>query len=51
VAPNPAQTFLTASVRKADALPQELRWTLLKDEKTVGEAVLAVYPEYNRIPQ
>jgi hypothetical protein len=47
----PAQLFLTAPVRKADAPPQELRWTLLDDGKPVGEAALTVYPEYNGVPQ
>jgi hypothetical protein len=47
----PAQLFLTATVRKADAPPQELRWTLLDGEKLVGEASVEVYPEYNGVPQ
>ena len=47
----PAQLFLTAPVRKPDAPPQELRWTLLDGGKPVGEAALTVYPEYNGVPQ
>jgi hypothetical protein len=47
----PAQLFLTAPVRRADAPPQELRWSLLEGGKTVGEATLLVYPEYNGVPQ
>jgi LmbE family N-acetylglucosaminyl deacetylase len=47
----PAQLFLTAPVRKADAPPQELRWTLLDGEKPVGNAALTVYPEHNGVPQ
>jgi LmbE family N-acetylglucosaminyl deacetylase len=47
----PAQLFLTAPVRKADASPQELRWTLLDGGKPVGDASVMVYPEYNGVPQ
>jgi hypothetical protein len=47
----PAQLFLTAPVRKADASPQELRWTLLDGGKPLVEATVAVYPENNGVPQ
>jgi LmbE family N-acetylglucosaminyl deacetylase len=47
----PAQLFLTAPVRKADEPPQELRWTVLDGGKSVGEVTLAVYAEYNGVPQ
>jgi LmbE family N-acetylglucosaminyl deacetylase len=47
----PAQLFLTAPAKKADAPPQDLRWTLLDSGKVVGEVTLAAYPEYNGVPQ
>lgn len=47
----PVEIFLKAPADLKGKLPQELRWTATQDGTTVGNAELAVYPEYNDVPQ
>lgn len=47
----PIQLFLTAPVDAAQESPQTLRWTALVHGAAVGKSSLAVYPEYNGVPQ
>jgi hypothetical protein len=47
----PAQLFLTAPPAKADAPPQQLRWSITDEGKNAGEVALTVYMEFNGVPQ
>jgi LmbE family N-acetylglucosaminyl deacetylase len=47
----PAHIFLTAPETKADAPPQELRWSITDGGKPAGEVALTVYMEFNGVPQ
>lgn len=47
----PIEIFLNAPADSKEKAPQMLRWTAMQGESTVGKAELAVYLEYNDVPQ